>query len=586
MVLVLNIFSLLLIVALGFYIFISDPRSRANQTFAGFNIFLAGWTIKDIMLWEFGSELHGLHWWLAISFCFGLLMQYSLAVFAWVFPENQRTPRVKAAVLFSPGLVLMPAAISGFLWNRDISTSSIPDFKLDPLAYLFAAYIAIISIYGVAILMSKWRQYRGSATGRQIGAVLAGIVITIVLQVAAVSSSIATGNVAPLRFTSILALPGVAVFAFAILKLRLFSLQTVLDGFRLFPIGYKTALQIATVAICSFIFIQLPIVWWAFGEGHDVYAWKKYVVLSIISALIPNICLALIVLRTYSRPLRRITVAAVKVTSGEHGAQVETRATNDEIGILGDAFNSMSRKMAEDIARLENITSQLMRTEKLAAIGRLSAGVSHEINNPLSAMLGAVRLLLDRDGLDPHVQTELRRISQQIERLSKVATDLMDFASSRPSVKTSVDINTLIIDTLRILSFDPRFKTFAVTTELSRNLPRVFADPERMQQVFLNILLNAKDAMDEGGLLVIKSDVDGEFVKIEMSDDGVGLPKDDETKIFDPFFSTKPEGDGTGLGLAVCFGIVTDHKGTISAKRNIPHGATFIVRLPSLLLRN
>jgi two-component system NtrC family sensor kinase len=281
--------------------------------------------------------------------------------------------------------------------------------------------------------------------------------------------------------------------------------------------------------------------------------------------------------------LRRISVAAVKVTGGEHGAQVETRATNDEIGLLGDAFNRMSRKMAEDIARLENMTEQLMRTEKLAAIGRLSAGVSQEINNPLSEMLLAVRLLLDRDGLEPHVRNELQRILQQIGRLSKVATDMMDFARSRSSPKTSVDINVLIIDTLRILSFDPRFKTFAVTTELSRNLPRVFADPDRIQQVFLNILLNAKDAMNEGGSLVISTDFEGEFVTIEISDDGIGLPKDDETKIFDPFFTTKPDGEGSGLGLAVCYGIITSHGGTISARHNEPHGAVFTVKLPSLI---
>src|SRR5262249_35831926 len=147
-------------------------------------------------------------------------------------------------------------------------------------------------------------------------------------------------------------LPGVVIYAYAILNFRLFSLQTALDQFRLFGITYKIALTIACVAVCSFLLLQVPIVWWAFGHGMDLDSWRKYLVFSVISALIPNLLLVLLILRTISRPLQRITLAAVQVTKGGYGTQVDLRKSNDEIGLLADSFNEMSRKMAVDIEQL------------------------------------------------------------------------------------------------------------------------------------------------------------------------------------------------------------------------------------------
>lgn len=581
MFLIVDLANLFLIVAVGFYVFVVDPRSRANQTFAAFNLFLAAWAVKDIVLWEFGSELSGLHWWLVSSALCALLMQYALVVFAWVFPENRRTPRKKAAVLFSPGIVFAIAALLGLMWDSESGINLAT--KLDPSAYVFFGYLGLIFTFGTSTLMLKWRRSAVGETRRQILAVLVGVAVTASLQLGAIVIALVSGTLTPIHYSSLLSLPGVAIFAFAILRFRLFSLKTALDGLGLFPIGYKLAVQIATVAVASFVIIQIPIVIWAFGEYATAYAWKKYIVISVIAALVPNLALALLILRTYSRPLRRIAVTAVKVAGGEYGAQVDTRPTNDEISLLGNTFNAMSRKMADDISRLESLAEQLMRTEKLAAIGRLSAGMTHEINNPLAAIASLLRNILDRGKLDQAVTSELETILGQVERISRISSDMMDFARTHESIKTSVDLNSILIDTIRILSFDSSFRSFTITTELASRLPRVFADPDRIQQVFLNILLNARDAMSEGGKLAVSSKTSGEFVEIEIADDGSGLPKDDETRVFDPFFTTKSDGEGSGLGLAVCYGIITSHGGTITARHNEPHGAVFTIRIPSLI---
>jgi signal transduction histidine kinase len=579
MLVILHLFALFLLVALGFYVFVANPRSRANQTFAAFIGFLACWTIKDLVIWNFHSVSGSASWWAAVSFVIALFMQCALVIFAWVFPENRRTPRRKAAIIFAPGLVLMPTAIFGLLWNKAEFVNNKLVLDLAPLAYVFVIYVYGVFAYGASVLFAKYRKYRGTQQSQQVGAILWALGITGVLKTFANIILPFFGIYDLLPYSAILVLPGVLIYAYAISNFKLFTFENALDQFRLFPITYKVALSIATVAILSFSLFQLPIVWYAFHDGMNFEAWRKYIVFSVITALIPNLLLVLLVMRIISRPLQRITLAAVQVSNGEYGTEVDLRSSNDEIGLLANSFNEMSRKMADDIEQLRALNEQLIRTEKLASLGTLSAGVAHEVNNPLASISSLIQIMQSKQNLDDETKEKLRLISTQITRITQVTKDMMDFARVRPAAKSAVDLNELLETSIRLASFDREFQRLKIVKNYGENLPKVFADADQLQQVFLNLILNARDAMKENGELLIETSQTAENITVEIADNGNGIDENNLKLIFDPFFTTKPAGKGTGLGLAVCYGIITAHGGKIEVESN-ETGTKFILHLP------
>ncbi|HEY8560810.1 MAG TPA: ATP-binding protein [Pyrinomonadaceae bacterium] len=581
MLVLLHLFALFLLVLLGFYVFVANPRNRAHQTFAAFISFLALWTIKDLIFWNFPTQNISSGWWAASSFIIALLMQCALVVFAWVFPENARTPRKRAAIIFAPSLVLIPAALLGLLWRRVGFENGRFEIDLAPLAYAFVVYVYFVFGYGALILFRKYWKYRKTQKGQQVGAILWALFITGVLKTLANIIFPYFGLYSMLPYSSIFVLPGVLIYAYAISNFRLFSLENALDQFRLFPIAYKIALSIASVAIISFILFQIPIVWWAFQDGTSFEAWRKYLVFSVISALVPNLLLLLLVVRTISRPLQRITLAAVQVTEGEYGTEVDLRKSNDEIGLLADSFNEMSRKMADDILQMQQLNEQLTRTEKLAAMGTLAAGVAHEVNNPLASISSLIQMMQSKNDLDDKTKENLKLIQTQIQRITQVTKDMMDFARVRPAAKSMVDVNALIEKSLRLASFDKSFQRIRIEREFSENLPPVLADGDQLQQVFLNLFLNARDALPAGGALTIQTAAEASAVQIVIKDNGTGIKTEDVQKIFDPFFTTKPTGKGTGLGLAVCYGIITAHGGKIEVAPNDSKGTAFSIVLPA-----
>lgn len=581
MLVLLHLFALFLLVLLGFYVFVASPRSRAHQTFAAFIAFLALWTVKDLIFWNFQNEAFSSGWWAAASFVIALLMQCALVVFAWVFPENSRTPRRAAAVIFAPGLILIPAAVFGLLWKKVGFDEGRFFIDLAPLAYVFVVYVYFIFGCGALILFRKYKVYRGAQTGQQIGAILWAAAITGFLKTLANIALPFFGFYNFLPYSAVFALPGVLIYAYAISNFKLFSLQTALTEFRLFPITYKIAISIASVAIISFVIFQIPIVWWAFQDGTTFEAWRKYLVFSVVSALVPNLVLVLLIVRSISRPLQKITLAAVQVAEGEYGKAVDLRKTNDEIGLLADSFNEMSRKMADDIEQLRNLNEQLVRAEKLAAMGTLAAGVAHEVNNPLASISSLIQMMQAKQNLDEATTEKLKLIATQITRISQVTRDMMGFARVRPAAKSFVPVNEIIETSLRLASFDESFQKLRVDRILAQDLPLISADADQLQQVFLNLLLNARDAMPTGGELLVRTSYHRSQIKIEIGDTGSGIAEKDLKKIFDPFYTTKPAGAGTGLGLAVCYGVITAHQGKIKVAQNDASGTVFSITLPT-----
>ncbi len=570
----------ILLVLLGFFVFVNDPRSRANQTFGAFIALLAFWTTKDLVFWNFNDAAFGAGWWAAASFVTALLLQYALVIFAWVFPENNRIPREKAAVFFAPGIVFIPAAGLGYLLESVEYVDARFDISLAPLAYFFVGYVYFLFFYGFAVLIGKYRLYAGTQRAKQLGAIILALAITGVLKTLANLVLPYFDRYDLLPYSSLFVIPGVLIYAYAITNFKLLSLQTALDQFRLFPITYKIAVSIAAVAVPSFFIFQVPIAWWAFRDGMTAFAWQKYLIFSIISALIPNLLLLLMIVRTVSRPLQRITLAAIEVTNGRYGAEADLRKSNDEIGLLASSFNEMSRKMAEDLERLRRMNEQLQRADRLAAMGTLATGVAHEVNNPLASISSLIQLIRSRKINDPETIEDLELISAQIERIKRVTRDLTDFSRSRPPGRALVNVSDVVSSALQLANYDASFHRLDIRSHVPADLPQILADASQLQQVLLNLFLNARDAMPDGGMLEINAETSGNALRISVADSGSGFDEHISRNAFDPFFTTKPAGKGTGLGLAVCYGIVTAHGGTIEIRSRTNGGAEVIVELP------
>ena len=579
MLLALLLLSLLLLVLLGFYVFVAAPRNRAHHMFAAFVACLALWTVKDIVLWGFYERDGSADWWAATSFIIALLLQYAFVIFALVFPEDERVPFKQTAVIFAPGLVLIPAAVFGLMWEHAAIAGGQFRIRLTPLAYVFVVYIYGLFAYGFSVLCTKYRRHRGSLQGKQIAAILWALVITAIFKTLANVALPLFGIYSMLKFSSLFVLPGVFIYAYAISNFNLFSFQSALDQFRLFPLAYKVALSIAVVAISSFLLFQVPIVWWSFGSQPE--AWRRYLVFSVIAALIPNLVLVALIVRSISRPVRRLTEGAVEVADGAYGTQVDLQS-NDEMGLLADSFNKMSRKMADDIEHLKELNEHLIRTEKLAAAGTLAAGVAHEVNNPLASISSLIQILQARHSGDDDTSEMLRLVSTQISRITQVTRDMMEFAQTRPPTRAPQNINRVIEASIRLANFDKAFQRLKLTTPQDANAPFIYADADQLQQVFLNLLLNARDAMPDGGELEVSTRYDSSAneIVVEVADNGSGIAAENRAHIFDPFFTTKPTGKGTGLGLAVCYGIVSAHDGRIEVERNNGQGTRVRVTLP------
>ena len=299
------------------------------------------------------------------------------------------------------------------------------------------------------------------------------------------------------------------------------------------------------------------------------------------------------------RPLREMVGATRKIAEGDLSLEIPI-TSKDEIGQLAESFNHMlvrlkqARQELEDYGRvleekveersqqLRKIQAQLMQSEKLASLGRLASGVAHEINSPLTGILTFSHLLMRKLKDNPELQKELELIVRETTRVSTIVRGLLDFARESRPQKRPCNINELILHTLSLVERQSVFQNIRIAKNLDPQVPIILLDANQIQQVFMNILLNAADAMAAGGSLTISSShVPGDsFVQVKFSDTGCGISEENLNRIFDPFFTTKAEKKGTGLGLAVSYGIIDRHRGRIEVQSEIDRGTTFTIQLP------
>ena len=251
--------------------------------------------------------------------------------------------------------------------------------------------------------------------------------------------------------------------------------------------------------------------------------------------------------------------------------------------IRSDAGDLVGRiEIYRDGAQEALLQGRELQTDKLAALGQLVSGIAHELNNPLTSITGYAQLLISRP-LPPQQAADARRVFQEAERASHIVKNLLLFARERHPEKRSVDLNEIIERTLALRNYELRVENIAVEVELDRDLPLILADPVLIQQVLLNLIINAEQSIElasNEGAIKLRDFRAGEVVVLEVSDSGPGVPLDVLGRIFDPFFTTKPAGVGTGLGLSLAQQILRDHGGSISVETSPGKGAKFSIEIP------
>lgn len=334
-------------------------------------------------------------------------------------------------------------------------------------------------------------------------------------------------------------------------------------------------------------------------EGGTVRVWVQspsddtggsLVVLLVIYASVAALAILflsyVLLTRLIVRPVESLTRAAERLASGKLGARAPIGGAA-EVAQLSIAFNAMSDDLRKErkaldarVAELEKLTadlraaqSSLVRSEKLASVGRLSAGIAHEIGNPLTSILGLVELLRE-GGLEPAEQAEfLRRIQSETERIHRIIRDLLDFARARPEpaeeASASTDLALVVDRAVTLVAPQKDLRRIAIERRVAADLPPVRGSEDRWTQVLLNLLLNAADAIEGEGTITITLEADEDDdarVLLRVSDSGPGIASEVRDRLFEPFVTTKPPGSGTGLGLAVCLSIVEGFGGKLTAE--------------------
>ncbi len=302
-----------------------------------------------------------------------------------------------------------------------------------------------------------------------------------------------------------------------------------------------------------------------------------------------------------TKPVAQMVEATRNIAAGRFDQEVEVAPGDQgEIALLAESFNMMlkslrtmkadleewgrtlEQKVRERTDELVAMQARVSQSERLASLGMLAAGVAHEINNPLGGILALTSLTLEDMKPDDPNRENLEEVVHQTQRCRDIVKGLLEFSRQSRMGADLVDINKVLDDTLALITRQAAFFNVSIVKAYDPELPAVMANKSELQQVFMNILVNAAQAIENHGTITIKTrtSADREAVEIQISDTGHGIPPEHIGRIFDPFFSTKPSGQGTGLGLSIAYGIITSHRGTINVDSEVGKGTTFTIRLP------
>ncbi len=286
--------------------------------------------------------------------------------------------------------------------------------------------------------------------------------------------------------------------------------------------------------------------------------------------------IVIFIARQIFSPFKRFESYMQRIAAGDFSPITPVKKLQDEFSDLAIAINRMLKE-------IQDRGTQLVESRKMVAVGTLTAGIAHEINNPLNnisltteTLIYAYHELPDEERLEM-----LKDIFSQVERAASTVANLLDFTHRDQSAFKLVDLADVLASTASLLQNELLLGRITLKMAAEEALPPIRGHHQNLQQVFLNLFLNAIEVMPDGGELTVTSSMENGFIRVDVSDTGAGIPEELLDRIFDPFFTTKAVGKGTGLGLSVSFGIIAKHHGTISVKSRLGHGSTFTVRLPT-----
>jgi signal transduction histidine kinase len=285
--------------------------------------------------------------------------------------------------------------------------------------------------------------------------------------------------------------------------------------------------------------------------------------------------------RRITKPIERLCMATREVGQGKFDVQVK-RTSRDEIGDLAESFNQMASELDTREKELKETQGALMQSEKMAAFGQLSAGIAHEVKNPLAGILGFTQLSLRKVDENNPLHKNLSIIEKETKRCKNIIANLLKFSRQDKIALGRADINQVVQDAVTIVDHQLGIHQVQIETDLASPLPPIMGNGNQIQQVLMNLFINAQQAMDgkPGTVRISTRRLESGSIQIRLEDDGPGIPAEIQSHIFEPFYTTKPAGTGTGLGLSVTYGIIKDHKGTIEVESEMGGGAAFIITLP------
>ena len=297
--------------------------------------------------------------------------------------------------------------------------------------------------------------------------------------------------------------------------------------------------------------------------------------------------------RIVVNPINRLLTATEKITGGQYGQRLNVSGSA-ELVRLATAFNEMAsalsnkdRQVTEQMAALKQANSDLrqareetIRTEKMASIGLLAAGMAHEIGTPLASIMGYAELSAGEQPDNSAIQDYARRITEDCSRIDRIVRGLLDFSRPRTLCGENADVRDVVLSTVDLMTQQGVFKLLNLCMEIDEGLLPARCDQHQLQQVVINLLLNSRDATPVGGTITVRAGRGGTHIRLDVIDSGIGIPDDSMKHIFDPFFTTKPPGKGTGLGLAISARIVEGFGGRITAASKIGEGSCFSIWLP------